>query len=146
MQIFQANYKDIEELSILFDKYRVFYGKSSDLKSAQIFLQKRFQNKESIIFLVRDNQELLGFIQLYPSFSSVSMKPILILNDLFVLESARQKGVAKLLLNTAKNHSEKTGAIRIILSTQISNNVAQNIYESLGYKKDEEFYHYSLSL
>lgn len=74
------------------------------------------------------------------------MKRIWILNDLFVEQACRNKGVAKLLLSAAEEFAKETAAIRIILATQISNITAQSLYESLGYYKDEEFYHYSLRL
>jgi GNAT superfamily N-acetyltransferase len=96
--------------------------------------------------VVRDDGLMVGYTQLFPSFSSVSMKRIWILNDLFVQEAHRNKGAARLLMNAAENFARQTGAVRIILSTQISNAAAQTLYESLGYRKDEDFYHYSLSL
>ena len=93
-----------------------------------------------------EDGQIVGFTQLYPSFSSVSMKRIWILNDLFVVATHRKKGIARLLMETAKQYAQEAGAVRIVLATKISNNLAQALYESLGYIKDEEFYHYSLSL
>lgn len=146
MEVFQARFEHLEEVSKLFDQYRVFYQSSSDLEAARKFIQERFQKGDSIIFVVSNDGRIVGFTQLYPSFSSVSMKRVWILNDLFVEQAYRKKGVAKLLLSAAEDFARETEAIRIILATQISNITAQSIYESLGYCKDEEFYHYSLRL
>jgi ribosomal protein S18 acetylase RimI-like enzyme len=146
MEVFQARFEHLEEVSKLFDQYRVFYKSSSDLEAARKFLQERFHNGDSIIFVVSDNKHMVGFTQLYPSFSSVSMKRIWILNDLFVGESYRKKGVAKSLIRAAENFAQQTGAVRIILATQVSNVAAQSLYESLGYVKDQDFYHYALQL
>lgn len=146
MEVFQARFEHLEEVSNLFDQYRVFYNSSSDLEAARKFLQERFQKGDSIIFVVSNDDRIVGFTQLYPSFSSVSMKRVWILNDLFVEQACRKKGVAKLLLSAAKDFARETEAIRIILATQISNITAQSLYESLGYCKDEKFYHYSLQL
>jgi ribosomal protein S18 acetylase RimI-like enzyme len=74
------------------------------------------------------------------------MKPVWILNDLFVEEAHRKKGVAKSLISAAENFARKTGAVRIILATQTSNTAAQSLYESLGYIKDQDFYHYAVKL
>lgn len=74
----------------LFDAYRQFYGQTPDLEGARQFLFERLQGGESVIFAVMEGENALGFTQLYPSFSSVSMKPIWILNDLFVVEKARR--------------------------------------------------------
>jgi GNAT superfamily N-acetyltransferase len=76
---------------------------------------------------------MIGFIQLFPSLSSVSMKRVWILNDLFVQEAHRKQGAAKLLMSAVENFARETGAVRIILSTQVSNVAAQSLYKSLGY-------------
>ncbi|MFN6560709.1 MAG: GNAT family N-acetyltransferase [Nostoc sp. ChiSLP01] len=146
MEVFLANINHLENLSILFDRYRIFYNQASDIKAAKEFLKERFQNNDSIIFAVNDNKEIIAFTQLYPTFSSVSMKQVWILNDLYVKESHRQKGVATLLMNTAQEYAKVSGAIRVILATHISNTNAQKLYKSQGYIKDEEFYHYALRL
>ncbi|NHC33121.1 GNAT family N-acetyltransferase [Scytonema millei] len=143
MEVFQAKIEHLEPIAILFDQYRVFYGQASDLATAKIFLQERLQKHDSLIY-VASNRQIVGFTQLYPSFSSVSMQRIWILNDLFVVATHRRQGIAKLLLTAAKQYAQETGAIRITLATQISNISAQTLYESLGYTRDEQFYHYSL--
>lgn len=146
MEVFLADINHLETVSILFDKYRIFYNQTSDIEAAKYFLKERFQNNDSRIFLANDNGEIIGFTQLYPTFSSVSMKRVWILNDLYVKESHRQKGVARLLMNTAQEYAKASGAIRVILATHISNTNAQKLYKSQGYIKDEEFCHYALRL
>lgn len=146
MEVFQARLEHLEAVSQLFDQYRVFYKSSSDLETAKNFLQDRFHKGDSIIFVASNNGHIVGFTQLYPSFSSVSMKRVWILNDLFVEQACRKQGVAKLLLSTAEDFARQTGAIRISLATQASNIAAQSLYESLGYRKEEEFHYYSLKL
>jgi ribosomal protein S18 acetylase RimI-like enzyme len=146
MEVFQARFEHLEEVSKLFDQYRVFYKSSSDLEAAKKFIQERLQKDDSMIFVVSNEGHLIGFTQLYPSFSSVSMKRVWILNDLFVEESYRKKGFAKSLISAAENFAKETGAARIILSTQVSNITAQSLYESLGYIKNKDFYHYALHL
>jgi GNAT superfamily N-acetyltransferase len=146
MKISLADSKDLSQLSILFNQYRVFYGQSSDIERATTFIKERLENRDSVIITAIDDEQMAGFTQLYPSFSSVSMKPTWILNDLFVIESYRRKNVAKQLMEAAKEHAIKTGAIRLSLATQFSNNPAQKLYEAMGYKKDDIFYHYNLSI
>ncbi len=146
MEVFLANINHLESVSILFDEYRVFYHQVSDIEAAKEFLKERFQNNDSVVFAANENREIIGFTQLYPSFSSVSMKRIWILNDLYVKESHRQKGVATLLMSAAQEHAKGSGAVRVILATHISNTNAQKLYKTQGYIKDEEFYHYALRL
>ena len=87
----------------------------------------------------------MGFVQLYPSFSSVSMKRIWILNDLFVHEDYRKQGVAEALIERSKELAEETGAISIILETQSSNINAQKLYDKTGFEKDTESYFYYIN-
>ncbi|MBD2448927.1 GNAT family N-acetyltransferase [Nostoc sp. FACHB-152] len=146
MEVFLANSHHLESLSLVFDQYRIFYNQASNIEAAKEFLKERFKNNDSVVFAANDNGEIIGFTQLYPSFSSVSMKRVWILNDLYVKESHRQKGVAKLLMSAAQDYAKSSGAVRVILSTHITNKKAQKLYESQGYIKDEEFYHYALRL
>lgn len=146
MNIHSAELNDIDELAVLFDGYRVFYDQPSDLALAKSFLNERIEKQQSIIFLARnDQQKAVGFVQLYPIFSSVSAKQSLLLNDLFVDESARGTGAGKALMNAAKDYANETQACWIMLQTHISNKKAQGLYESLGYQRDEECYYYYLS-
>ena len=133
--------------SALFDSYRVFYEKPSDLKLARSFLTERLQLRESVILLaLASSGEAVGFTQLYPSFSSVSARRIWILNDLYVAEQARGSGAAQALMEAARAHARFTGAIRLTLSTAITNKRAQRVYESLGYKRDESYFTYDLQI
>jgi ribosomal protein S18 acetylase RimI-like enzyme len=88
----------------------------------------------------------LGFTQLYPSFSSVSMKPIWVLNDLFVAGTARRRGIGARLLTAATDHASQTGAARLVLSTAVDNANAQALYERLGWQKDAAFLQYEFEL
>lgn len=144
MDILQAKIKDLDEVAKLFNSYRMFYGQDSDLESARTFLKERMENEQSIIFVVKEGEKYVGFTQLYPSFSSVSMKRVWILNDLYVDLDARKQGVGEMLLQKAKAFAIETGAKSLSLSTAKNNDSAQRLYEKNGYKRDSEFYHYEL--
>ena len=94
----QAGIDDVDLVAPLFNNYRVFYKQASDPGAAKSFLEERLLRNESVIFLAFDNNEAVGFTQLYPVFSSVSLKRAWILNDLFIDASARGKGAVALLL------------------------------------------------
>lgn len=145
----RATMDDIDSIALLFDKYRLFYKQQSNLEQATFFIENRLRNNESVIFLAkeRDNPSIeLGFTQLYPSFSSVSMQKLWILNDLYVDEKARKCGVAKQLLKQAAHFARQSEAKSIILETVMDNIPAQRLYESIGYEKDKDVYHYYLDL
>jgi GNAT superfamily N-acetyltransferase len=130
----------------LFDAYRQFYGQAPDLEGARRFLSDRLERGESDAFAVMERGHALGFTQLYPSFSSVAMKPLWVLNDLFVAEAARRRGVGARLLLAARDHAVRTGAARLVLATAVGNLPAQALYDRLGWQKDTASVHYKFEL
>jgi GNAT superfamily N-acetyltransferase len=147
MDIRQATADDLDMVAPLFDGYRQFYGKPPDLALARSFLGERLARQQSVIlFACDDAQEAIGFTQLYPSFSSVSAARVFILNDLFVAEGCRGKGVGAALLRAAADFGRAAGAIELELTTAITNKTAQALYEREGWQRDREFYVYRLAL
>ncbi len=137
---------DLDLIVPLFDAYRQFYRQAPDPEGARRFLLERFRYNQSVIFLASLNSAAIGFTQLYPSFSSASMAPILILNDLFVATEGRRHGVATALLDAAAEYGRRTGAVRLMLSTEATNTTAQSVYERNGWKRDTVFWTYQLAL
>ncbi len=136
----QAALSDVADLALLFDEYRQFYGRDSDIAAAESFLRARFNHGESTLFVAHDEcADPLGFVQLYPSFSSVAMARIFILNDLYVRPDARRKGVATTLLAEAETFGRSLGAVRLSLSTAMTNEEAQALYEAAGWQRDQQF-------
>jgi len=147
MKIFRAGRDNVDQLAVLFDLYRQFYEQDADLEACRRFIGDRIGNKESVV-LVAESQEgrLLGFTQVYHSFCSVAMDRIIYLYDLYVHPDARGTGLGRALMNAATDYARSQGASRLQLETAHSNIIGQNLYESLGYEKDEEFYTYHLEL
>ena len=149
VEIIRASIDDLDMIVPLFDGYRQFYQQASDLEGARRFLQAHLERQTSVIFLaLRTNEqgqrEACGFTQLYPSFSSVSMKRLWILNDLFVAPSARRTGTGTALLERARQFAIETGAKGLSLTTAVDNYIAQVVYEAAGWRRDQEFYAYHL--
>ncbi|MFM2362845.1 MAG: hypothetical protein RLZZ316_1747 [Bacteroidota bacterium] len=137
----KAGLKDVAVLVPLFDAYRVFYKKASDQQAATIFLKERLEKKESVIFIAYLNNNAVGFTQLYPIFSSVSMQRAWLLNDLYTNEAARKKGVATALLNHAKEFGASTNAKYLLLQTAADNKTAQHVYEQNGWRKETDWFY-----
>ena len=143
MKIKQATITELEILTPLFDAYRGFYSQPSDIKGARAFLKERLEKKDSVIFMAfNDLNKPAGFVQLYPSFSSVSMQHLYILNDIFVAPEDRNIGAGSKLLYHAQEFAKKVGAKGLTLETA-TNNPAQFLYEKYGWKRDTEVYHYT---
>ena len=146
-KIIRAEIEHIDELAELFNSYRVFYEQDSNVDLARNFIKSRIENKESTIFVSQNSdEELIGFVQLYSSFCSVYICPILILYDLFVKTQARGNGHGRALMNKATEFAKSEGYDRLELSTATDNFIGQSLYETLGYERDNDFYHYSLEI
>lgn len=142
-----AQLADVPAVAPLFDAYRQFYEKPADLELATRFITDRIANGDSAIFLAEDGEgEPLGFVQLYPSFSSVSAARIYVLNDLFVAPAARRSNVARSLMHAAAEFARRNDAVRLSLSTGKTNEKGQALYESEGWVRDEKYFYYSLTL
>lgn len=139
--VVEANTNHLAVVSELFDAYRVFYEQTSDVQRAQEFLKDRLLQNECVIFLAFKEETPVGFTQLYKTFSSVTMQPFYILNDLFVKPEYRGQCAGKQLLETAKQFCLKKGFKGLALETA-NDNPAQKLYEKLGWVKDSDFLHY----
>jgi GNAT superfamily N-acetyltransferase len=143
----RADASHLDPVAQLFDAYRGFYGQPSNLPQSRDFIAERIAKDESAIFLALDaDGEALGFVQLYPTFSSIDAHRAWLLSDLFTTPAARGRGVGTLLMNTARNFALSTGAKGLILETATDNYGAQRLYESVGYVRDEGYYTYLLDL
>lgn len=146
IEIIQATIERLDDISLLFDRYRVFYRQPSDLSSAKEFIQQRLLNEDAVILMAIEKDLAVGYTQLFPSWSSVSMQRVWILNDLYVLPEARNRGIARALMSAARDLAISTNAVRLLLATEATNTIGQKLYESMGYRQLDEFYHYVLVL
>jgi ribosomal protein S18 acetylase RimI-like enzyme len=143
----RADVSHLDPVANLFDAYRGFYKHPSNLPQSRAFIAERIAQDESAIFLaLDDNGDALGFVQLYPTFSSIDAHRTWLLSDLFTAPAARGRGVGTLLMNTARAFALSTGAKGLVLETATDNFGAQRLYESLGYVRDTGYYTYCLDL
>ena len=139
----QATLHDIDKLTPLFDAYRQFYHKQSDFDAAKDFLEARIENNESVIYIATNElNHFVGFVQLYPSFSSTRLKRFWVLNDLFVCKEFRGNGYSRELIEHAKQLCHATDACGMLLETSVMNEIGNNLYPSSGFqlRDDANFY------
>jgi GNAT superfamily N-acetyltransferase len=133
----EAMSHDLEPLVQLFDEYRVFYKRDSDLENCRVFLSERIANGDSKIFVSRTELgELTGFVQLYPLFSSTRMKRIWLLNDLYVNPRFRGMKISIMLIDRAKQLARDTNAAGLTLETAKTNEIGNNLYPGAGFVLD----------
>lgn len=130
--------QDLSQLAELFDQYRIFYHKESDIPAAESFLKERIEKADSEIFVAESEGNLTGFVQLYPLFSSTRMKRYWLLNDLFVNGNYRGKGFSKELIEEAKELAKSTQSAGILLETGKSNDVGNELYPACGFELYDE--------
>lgn len=147
MIVRRATFQDLEPLAVLFDEYRQFYGASSNIQQSYHFLNQRFSNQQSVIFIHIKDDVITGFVLLYLGFSTVACSTYYILDDVYVTPRFRRQGSAKQLIDTAILFARHENAIRISLETQKNNYQSHELYEQMGFVKDDEFqtYHCFLS-
>lgn len=138
----QAVFSDLESLAELFDHYRQFQGQASDLPAAQAFLAAKFDHGESVVFIAHASSAAVGFAQLYPSYSSVSLTRVFNVNDLFVDEAVRRKGVASKILGAVESYAWSHGAARVTLNVARDNPSGRALYEKQGWQQDTKFFMY----
>lgn len=149
IEIKRINLSEANLVVGLFNQYRIFYGKLSDLGMARAFIDARLENNESVIFVAMDENKSVGFTQLYPTYSSARLVKNWILNDLFVDSDYRKQGIGATLIKTAMDFAKGQGSTFVQLETAIDNFTAQSLYETIGFKRqepDNEFFLYRIDL
>ncbi len=147
MSVHAVTAADLDDLTPLFCGYLEFYEMPRPLHEVRAFLEQRLARGDSTLFIARDDTgTAVGFTQLYPFLSSLALAPAWLLSDLYVVPAVRRQGVGEDLMNAARTLAERSGACGIQLETAKTNLAGQALYERLGYKRDEVFYTYWLSL
>lgn len=148
MRIDLATPADLDAVAPLFDAYRQFYRCPPDPELAREFIGERLRRGDAVIYVARDDEAAVGFVQLFPLFTSSSLVPgrLWLLNDLYVAAGARRGGIGRSLMEQARRHAEESGARGLFLQTARDNITAQRLYASLGWRRDDVFLVYELPL
>ncbi len=146
MQIRRATLDDLDSLLPLVAAYRTFYRQSPNERGERSFMQEHLRNASGVVFLAFDGDAAVGFTQLFQSYSTVHLGPVLVLEDIFVVPEARRTGAATRLLDAALMHARTIGAVGMFLETAMDNEIAQKVYERAGWLREGRFYKYNAPL
>lgn len=141
-----ATLEDLPAILPLFEAYRAFYGEAPRPDDAMAFLEERYFLGESKVIVAEWQGRIIGFTQLFPSFSSVTLQRLWILNDLYVDESGRRQGAGRALLEAAAAMGRRTNAKQLFIEGAVANTRARGLYEDFGFIRNEEYYYYHLPL
>lgn len=137
--IARAKTPDLDAVAPLFDAYRSFFAGANDLARSRAFLQERLRATDSVVFFARSGAQALGFIQLYPLWSSWYCRRIWFLSDLYVREESRKCGIGRCLVERAVEHAISTGASSMMVELPHSEPHLAEFYARLGFHADAIF-------
>lgn len=145
----KATIQDLDQLTTLFSQYLIFYKKSSNIEKQKLYLKERMENNEAIIFMAFDDElkeKAIGFTLIYPTFSSILLTKILILNDLYVDSTIRNNGTGEKLILKTVEFAKELDVKLVRLRTAKNNVIAQGLYHKMGFVRDELVYSYDLAV
>ncbi|MGX5172937.1 N-acetyltransferase family protein [Aliikangiella sp. IMCC44653] len=141
-EIRQAQLSDLASLATVYDEYRQLFSLPSSKQRCVAFLRERLVKQDSIIWIAVINDTVVGFIQIYPSFSSIAMRPIWQFNDLFIGTQFRRKNIATQLIQSMEVAAQQNNIFSIKLATATTNQAAQQLYKKLNYQPSSDFLHF----
>jgi GNAT superfamily N-acetyltransferase len=130
---------DLDELLPLMRSYCDFYDVSptdADLLAlARALIDD--PEREGVQLLARADSVAVGFATLYWSWSTADASRIGVMNDLFVAEHARGRGVAEPLIEACRAECVRRGARRLTWQTALDNHRAQAVYDRIGATREQ---------
>jgi GNAT superfamily N-acetyltransferase len=137
--IARASMTDLDAVAPLFDAYRSFFAGNDDLARSRRFLQDRLRDADSVVFFARSDAQAVGFIQLYPLWSSWYCRRIWFLSDLYVREESRKYGVGRRVVERAVEHAVESGSSSIMVELPHREPHLREFYAGLGFHEDAVF-------
>jgi predicted GNAT superfamily acetyltransferase len=127
--------------------YQRFYEMTPDEeKNRKYFSQFLTDHTNGILFAAIDNSgNAVGFSTLYFVPSSLSAQTTCTFNDLYLIPTMREQGVALMLGFRALIYARERGYTKVSWLTHPENKTAQRIYDVLPTQRSE-WYLYDLSL
>jgi len=139
--------KYIDQFVNVVEEYRKFCGFNVSPKATKDFFKNLHkENKAATFITISEEDEVMGFVNLYPSYSTLSLRKIWILNDLGVSSKFRRLGVAQALIKKSIEFAKETDAIRIELKTAKNNLNAQMLYSEIGFQTDKDNVYYRVPI
>ena len=127
-----ATTDDLDEILPLFAGYQRFYtGTAQDDAKNRAFLERFAGGEAGRLLVARDAADggVIGFANLYWTFSSTIAEEHVLLNDLFVSERARGQGAGLALIKAARAVARERGSKTLSWQTALDNRTAQRLYE-----------------
>jgi GNAT superfamily N-acetyltransferase len=133
--------EEFEELLPLIAAYQRFYEveEISDERNRAFFRRFLAPSEDGLLLGARRDGRLIGYACLYWHFSSTEACECVLMNDLYVDEAARGKGIGHALIEASVEVARERGVPFVEWSTAPDNHTAQRLYDSLGAERSEWF-------
>jgi GNAT superfamily N-acetyltransferase len=130
---------EFAEWKILWDGYNAFYGRAGKTalpdEITQMTWSRFFDGYEPVHALVAESSgQLIGLAHFLFHRSTIQLGPTCYLQDLFTLEAARGKGVARALIKEIYQRAALAGSSRVYWLTHETNSVAMKLYDNVADK------------
>lgn len=142
-KIKKASLENLDDAATLFNLYRIFYRQADDYEKCRNFIKERLNNEQSTIFLLYDYNKAVGFVQLYKLYHYVKLEKQWLLSDLFVHSDYRGKGFSVALIDRTKQWCDETEACGLMLETEKTNDIGNQLYPRCGFEYDGLHNYYS---
>jgi len=130
---------EFERLLPLIAAYQRFYeAEDIDEERNRGFFRRFLAPSEvGMLLAAREGEEIAGYACLYWSFSSTQAVETVLMNDLFVGEDARGRGVGRALIEASAEVARERDAAQLEWATAPDNLTAQRLYDSTGAARSE---------
>ena len=130
---------EYEELLPLIAAYQRFYevAEVDEERNRAFFRRFLAPSDDGLLLGARSGGRLVGYACLYWHFSSLEASESVLMNDLYVVEEARGRGVGRALIEATAEVARERGAPHVEWSTAPDNLTAQRLYDSTGAERTE---------
>ncbi len=139
LQISPVEAAEFEALLPLIAAYQRFYEvEEVEVERNRTFFRRFLAPSEDGMLLgARAGGEFVGYACLYWHFTSLLAAETVLMNDLFVAEAARARGVGRALIEASADVARERGAAYLEWATAPDNFTAQRLYDSTGATRSE---------
>jgi GNAT superfamily N-acetyltransferase len=129
----------LEQLLPLIGDYQRFYEVEDvdEERNRAFFARFVAPSEDGMLLGAWHEDELAGYVCLYWHFTSLVPAETVLMNDLYVVETFRNQGVGRALIEASAAVAHERGAHRLEWATQPSNLTAQRLYDSTGAERSE---------
>ena len=127
---------DMPQLWELMKAFAEFDGSADNLTVSAEDLEQAFFAKDPKIFclVVERNEKIVGFLNYFLTISSFSMNPCLWVEDIFISQDYRSKGIGAMLFEEIRKIADARSCHKVEWLVRANNESGIQFYKKLGAK------------